>query len=263
MNLDEYVGRKTGITQRVARLVLRLLSPFLRPRLSRADWETLMFILYPHVEQGRYESAQLGREFFDSQREQNIGERLDVFLAGYEREWFKEAMEPSYARIVVENAREDAAVDLINRVVKEVENGGRKTLIRAVQSDQRAVGWARYDPIPPTCAFCTMLISRGPVYLSAKTAGLNTDDATAEQLFAAKNQQALDALATRFHPGCTCAVIPVYDEDNWEGRDQYLAAEKLWRSATRGYSGLDALNALRRALGDDRREDQTALPTAA
>lgn len=263
MNLEEYVAKKQPLSRRIALLFLRFFRPFLKRRVTETEWLGLLQALFPDVQLTRYEAAELGRQFFDSKREEAFGETIDVYLNPYDFDDFVEAMEPSKEDFLSPDTQLDALTTIANRAVKEVENGGRRTLIRAVESDLEAYGWARYDPRPPTCAFCTMLISRGPVYLSARSAGLKLEDKAASRRLLAGWTPDLDKLMTKYHPGCTCAVIPVFDDESWEGREQFLAAEQLWKDLTKGYKGLDALNALRRGLYSQRdQESTTALPEA-
>lgn len=93
-----------------------------------------------------------------------------------------------------------------------------------------------------------MLVSRGGVYLSAESAGLNISNTKAIELIDKGDEQSIDAAMTRWHPGCDCRVVPIFDESNWSGRDAYLRAERIWREVTRGLSGRDAMNAFRRAI---------------
>src|SRR5690606_1520264 len=95
---------------------------------------------------------------------------------------------------------------------------------------------------------CMMLVSRGPVYLPAESAGLDAEDTTAQPLRVAGGEAALTELAKRWHHGCDCKVVPVLDRKHWPGRHAYVEAEGLWITATKGYRGRDALNALRRAI---------------
>ena len=52
---------------------------------------------------------------------------------------------------------------------RHVENAGRHAMMDAVSQDPSAGGWSRASAGNP-CSFCAMLISRGPVYKSKKTA---------------------------------------------------------------------------------------------
>lgn len=96
--------------------------------------------------------------------------------------------------------------------------------------DKRAIGWARYDPIPGTCSWCLMLISRGPTYKSADSAGADL------------------APSEKWHTGCTCEAVQVFSKDNFEGRDQWLQSSQLWKDVTKGLSGKKAMAAFRAAV---------------
>ncbi|MDG4792693.1 hypothetical protein [Micromonospora sp. WMMD1082] len=108
--------------------------------------------------------------------------------------------------------------------IRHVTNAGRETIRDTSRRDRLALGFARVTDGDP-CYFCAMLASRGPIYKSAKTAG--ADDP--------------------YHDGCGCVVAPVYRRsDPWPGAAREYAA--IWKGATAGLSGPDAINAFRRAM---------------
>lgn len=137
------------------------------------------------------------------------------------------------------------------------------------------IGWARVATGRETCAWCLMLISRGAqlnhkgnfAYAEAATAGLRLDDETVVDLFNEAGQD-LDKFRedTRefmeeWHTGCDCMVVPVFDIDDWPGRDSAIRALQLWVDAGREADKLiksgearsdnvnrETLNALRRRL---------------
>lgn len=76
------------------------------------------------------------------------------------------------------------------------------------------VSWARVLTGAENCAFCVMLASRGAQYSSKTRAGGVKGD------------------KYRFHDNCDCLVVPVYDLDNWEGKEtaDYLY-EYVWEKA--------------------------------
>ncbi|HVV11584.1 hypothetical protein [Amycolatopsis sp.] len=256
MNAEEYASQQEGISNALIALILQLVNVFRAPRLNGRDWGNLLAVLYPYVTDARTQAAELGREFYDSQRSQHNPDlpRHDSFLASYRPEWFAEAMEPARAAMSRPGASQEAAAQVALRAAKEVENGGRRTLLRAVDTDRVAKGWARVATGRETCGFCMMLVSRGPVYSSAEDAGLDLNDTSATDLWLKAEhgdidaQQAIDEMMTRWHPGCDCKVVPVFDRRDWPGRDAYLRAERAWADTTKGYSGKDALNAFRRAV---------------
>ncbi|GAA2108141.1 Hint domain-containing protein [Streptomyces synnematoformans] len=63
-----------------------------------------------------------------------------------------------------------AAVRLAGSAQYLAAEGGRSVIRDAIDTDERATGWARVTDGDP-CAWCAMLASRGPVYKSAGTAG--------------------------------------------------------------------------------------------
>jgi hypothetical protein len=252
MLLTELHQRQRSISARVMRLILQVLLPFLFIPLTSQAWNDIMRSIFPLVNQGRTESSQLAREYYDTQRKNHGGtDRFDIDLPAYEDDWFFEAMFPSKKAFQSNETSLGQAVQAGFRAVKEVENGGRRTIRNAVDRDGFAVGWARVATGRETCGFCLMLVSRGPVYQSAESAGLNADDTTALDILDDNDTEAFNELMTRFHPNCDCKVVPVFDRMNWQGRDDYLAARDTWREVTKGLSGRDALNAFRRAIEDN------------
>lgn len=252
MRIADYRQRQDSITARALRIILAILFPFKNTPISRGTWESLMAGIFPIVVQARRESAILARTFYDEDRiNHGLTDRFDINLPDYEWDWFLEAMEPSYdsfARVVTTDGQ-FAQVGL--RAIKEVENAGRKELIKAVrdenQSRKTRIGWARVATGRETCAFCLMLVSRGPVYERGEDAGIDEEKAL-EILDDGADQAALKELMTRWHPGCDCIAVPVRDIDSWEGRDDWKRAEQIWRDTTGSFTGRDKLNAFRRAI---------------
>ena len=213
----------------------------------------------------------MAREFFDSNREaQNPGSgRVDFYKDDYYPvEWFEEAIRPVFNELQDPNFDPESAVtEMSNRLVKVIEDGARRTLLRGVEADSECLGWARYDPQPPTCAFCTMMISRGPAYRSAMTAGAKLDDVSAADLWERGDFAAMSAMMNRWHPGCTCVVVPVYDYEGYPTEDQEKAAFEIYKRARKladSTSYKDILKAMRRLLRDPQsNEDETDLPSVA
>ncbi|OHV42196.1 hypothetical protein BBK14_11280 [Parafrankia soli] len=101
-----------------------------------------------------------------------------------------------------------------------VLDGGRRTVEAYVEADPLAKGWVRVGSASP-CAFCAMLISRGPVYRSERSARFEAHD----------------------HCGCTAA--PYYGGAESAQTRKYQA---LWRETAAGKD--DQLNRFRRALAE-------------
>lgn len=202
-------------------------------------------------EERRYPPRRIEWPTFDEDED----DWVPVDLEPYFFEWFVEAMEPAREGMSEENSADSAVQKFIALAEKEIENANRRTIIRAVDNDPKVIGWARVQGGEDSCAFCLMLISRGPVYNkdNPSKAGLQTDKVTAVELWKriesgndAEAEAAYDGLMTRWHPNCDCKAVPVFDRSNWTGRDAYLEAERLWKEATRGYRGSEAFNAFRR-----------------
>ena len=106
----------------------------------------------------------------------------------------------------------------------------------------KIVGWARVATGDETCGWCWMLVSRGPVHTDAASAGLDNpvDDIDAlEELGTTNGSQDLKTLQvaarghmTEWHPGCDCIAVPVFDRNNWAGRDTRLRALEDWKAAS-------------------------------
>lgn len=100
-------------------------------------------------------------------------------------------------------------------------------------------GWARVATGAETCAWCLMLISRGPTYLGANTAGLRLDDTTVADLFREaggdleKFHEETEEYMEEWHAGCDCLVVPVFDAKEWPGKAAKERAEQLWIEASK------------------------------
>jgi hypothetical protein len=121
-------------------------------------------------------------------------------------------------------------------------NGGRKETWTAGERDSRMLGYIRLSRTGTPCGWCAMLISRGAVYKSARSAGD----------YAQGNQ---------YHDNCRCFAEPVFSREQYRSSDRYALNrefEELWPQVTRGLSGKAALSAWRRFI----REQQKAAAQA-
>lgn len=250
MTLARLVILHARIVKALVAAILKYLRKQRAKKLDRQQWNQMLATIYPFVEEARRESSRLAREFYDQQREKHVNDddssewyvnipqsdgeqrkfQFPVQLAPYKIQWFIEAMEPEYEKFSKEDANDKAEASFVARVEKEIRGGGRRTTLYAVQDDPKALGWARVQGGAESCAWCAMLISRGPVYKSKETASFKA------------------------HPHCDCEVMPVFDKKNWEGKDAYEAVLHAWTEHTRGYKNTkDRVNAFRRYLdrGDD------------
>ena len=279
MNLNEYASRKQNLLQRMIAALMWVFRQYLVPNITRSAWSQLMRVVYRVMKPFRDEVTELARQFYDDNRfEQTGAERHDIFKDDYyPEEWMRQALEPTYQELSKTRNADAAVVDISNRLVKVVEDGARRTTIQGIINDisQPLRGWARFDPRPPTCAFCTMMISRGPVYSEAITAGLDLDDQSAEELMQSIHPERLSdderaelaELMNRWHPGCTCIVVPVYKRSGYPSERQEREALAIYNRARRAAeektfkSILKAMRSQIRNPQDD--QDETTLPASA
>jgi len=104
------------------------------------------------------------------------------------------------------SALADVLPQTLGSVSRHVENGGRETVRLAVKADPVARAYARRSSGRP-CAFCAMLIGRGPVYKNADTGSF------------------------RCHDHCRCSAVPVFEGDEgWT--EQAREFNDLWYDST-------------------------------
>jgi hypothetical protein len=267
----------------VAQYVLSFASFFVQPALSNTDWLNLLNLVWPQIVAGRTQAATSARTFYDSQRlaAHPYLTRNERPLEGSEFPTFVRDMEPARAKMAQENSAPNATALFAARASREVENAGRQQTIHAVENDDGLIevqkaqvaetagrtdsvtkiirGWARVATGSHPCAWCLMLVSRGPVYMDASTAGLDLDSYSAQKFIAA-GQDVSDYMQ-EWHTNCHCIVVPVFKTKSWPGQAAADKALKLWNEATTEGDQLiesgdartknrntEALNALRRRI---------------
>lgn len=123
--------------------------------------------------------------------------------------------------------------EVIAELERELANAKRRVSIE--EQFQNTVGlgsvrgWARVATGDETCAWCLMLVSRGPVYESARAAGLNMDSGEATYQLS-KDKDVSEAM-NQWHPGCDCKVVPVFHETQWVGKEAADKALDFWIEA--------------------------------
>ncbi|GGK13171.1 hypothetical protein GCM10010124_02160 [Pilimelia terevasa] len=125
-----------------------------------------------------------------------------------------------------------------------VLDGGRGQLWTLTETDRRVIGYARVSRSGTPCGWCAMLISRGAVYRSRRSATHADGD--------------------RYHDNCHCYAEPLYSRqqmgsDLFDLNRQYAAD---WPRVTRGLSGARALSAWRRHIRQQQRRAQEARRTS-
>ena len=96
----------------------------------------------------------------------------------------------------VEQARRSGLVQLTGSTSRLVLNGGRDTILENVERDPEVIGWIRVSDGDP-CAFCAMLLGRGPVY----------------------KEESADFEA---HDHCACGAEPFVENSKWPSMNQRL-----------------------------------------
>ncbi|MEO3856227.1 hypothetical protein [Acrocarpospora sp. B8E8] len=218
------------ISADATREALALWLAIYRPDES-SSWRMLLDLLWSLVLRSRKRSAQSAVAYYSRSRQR----------AGYPQRFLPaEAPDPpvelveataritgarTYGRALTtgqqpDQAKQAAGVLLAGNMARIGLDAGRETILNAVQDDEDAIGWARVSDADP-CAFCSMLVSRGPVFESRETASFQS------------------------HSHCACVAVPVFSRDEvWleHGKDLY----EQWKKATAGHSGKDALREWRR-----------------
>ncbi|QDH47832.1 head maturation protease [Mycobacterium phage Benvolio] len=280
MNPEEYAAQQAAITAGLATYVQRFASFFTGPALSLGEWARFLQTLFPEVQRRYAQAADLGRTFYDSQRALHHPElpRNERLRSELQWDWFVKNMEPARKGMSQADSPQSAVTRTALTAVREVEMAGRRQIIGAVKNDpapQIVQGWARVATGRETCAWCLMLISRGAelnhkgnfAYRDAQSAGINLDDETVIDLWHESGQslekfrEATKEHVEEWHTGCDCLAIPVFDVQNWPGRDAALRAQQLWIDASKEADSLiesgkarsknknrETINALRRRL---------------
>ncbi|AKY03616.1 hypothetical protein SEA_IZZY_9 [Streptomyces phage Izzy] len=110
-------------------------------------------------------------------------------------------------------------------------NGARSTVWNHANRDRRAIGYIRLSRTGTPCGWCAMLISRGPVYRSERSAEYADGD--------------------KYHDNCHCFAEPVFSREQYRNSSLYelnRKYEELWPQVTKGLSGKAAVAAWRRFI---------------
>lgn len=137
-------------------------------------------------------------------------------------------------------ATEDRMVAAFTRLALQ---GGRQTVVDAVQEDRQARGWAR-ETRGDCCYFCAMLASRGAVYKNEHTAGREA------------NAKFTGAGEFKFHNNCHCVAVPVFGA--FEKTAEARAWTRQWHDLRRDLGRSPSLLEWRQHF-EGRTTDQPAL----
>jgi hypothetical protein len=127
-------------------------------------------------------------------------------------------------------------------------NGARSTLWTHQERDSKALGYVRVSRTGTPCAWCAMLISRGPVYKSERSATL-ADNAAGY----------VDG--DKYHDNCNCYAVPVFSLEQYAKSSLFRLNREYaqqWPQATQGLSGKSAVTAWRRFYRQNNSSAQVA-----
>lgn len=232
MTLQEYL-RQQALSRSVFLRVISGLMGLLPASPTPSQWQAFLGALYPPVYRGRMDAYRIAERFYQELRNQELGqnaEPFDVPRRNYGPEDLQRAMRATRGKLdalppgeaVPQTVIDEATGTLTNQVLA----GSRHAIRDGARNDPQALGYARVATGSETCAFCILLVSRGPVYKTRNTALLR------------------DGAGEPYHPHCDCEVVPVFRKDSWPGREQYVEAKALWEEHKN-------LNALRDYLNSD------------
>src|SRR5690606_39139352 len=140
----------------------------------------------------------------------------------------------------VDRRREEAHAQAGARQAAAAEraamNGARSTVWNHSERDRRVIGYIRLSRTGTPCGWCAMLISRGPVYRSKRSAEYADGD--------------------KYHDNCHCYAEPVFSREQYGSSSLYelnRRYEELWPKVTRGLSGKAAVSAWRRFIRQEQK----------
>lgn len=241
MRLSEYRREQDEVTRDIVALVVDAIRATIPLGVIPTDVDIVRLarLLLPSVLQARRRSFLLALQVYREERSRHTGEQPESAPAVAESHYDEQALISALDRTLRprsvdgEGVTDDNVAAAGMAVARHVEMAGREAMIRSVELDRRALAWARVLTGRDNCAFCAMLASRGAVYTSERAALYRRD-------------------GRRYHDGCDCLVVPIFDRRDWPGREQAEDLYRFWLRSTRGKSGKDAINAFRRALAEER-----------
>ena len=136
-NLDQFSAIQAYASLKGAQFVLQLGRLWLLPGLTPQAWLQFLQAIFPEVQKLRREASLHARAFFDVEKRHHFPEsdRFDQHLLNYDFRDFVRDMEPSRKNFSRERAPESALVEVAGRVVRNIENGGRRQLIQMVYNE--------------------------------------------------------------------------------------------------------------------------------
>lgn len=228
---------RDALTRALMRAIAPVFAPLVGSPMTRAHVRVVAQATIAEVVKSRNAFVALAVQQYRSM--DNTGNIDPPPLRNYTVASWEMALRRAWSTVVRDQT--PLAQNDVARALVTADHQGREAeraqLVAYSMHDDKIVGWARVDFSPPTCPFCTMLISRGPVYSTAESAGRDPTDGR-----------------NRFHHGDTCGVILVTKEtrDSYPGIERTRAAERAWITAGKGTkSGAETLDNLRKTHAAD------------
>lgn len=228
MSAQDYRLSLSSVSKLVESYIFHVLMGLVNSKLSQKQWVGLIAVLFPHIRDGRLKILAIAADFYEKERKKHPVKvpfaPHDIHISQYTPRATATVLEPVRA-VLLGLKKLDSKEQYLNAATQasrlgtlHVEQGARDGLQGMVRADEAALGWARTDPEPPTCAFCLTLISRGPVYKTqpVEVGGLS---------------------ASAYHPNDTCVFVPVFAKTGWPGEQQFKEAKKAYKAAAQRVGG--------------------------
>lgn len=229
----------------VARTVGRFLTTTDR---TDADLEDAARVLHPAISAGREQAHQAAVAFIQAQaKDQGYTGTLPIPAP---RDYSQESTKKALKHAVDSTKNGDLEKAVARAAVRHTEDAPRKAVEDvstmstepdpATGETRAPVRWARQLSGAENCPFCVVMASRGAVYLSRQTALYDGGD---------KNSNSLSSDMDKFHTGCDCIAVPVFDVSKWDGNStaRYLYS-KVYKEALKKYTDDEPFEAVRKYM---------------
>lgn len=235
-----YQAQQRVVSSSLVRDIVRLLKLLFNIQEPEQSWPGVQMAVTAMVLSSREQSASLAGPYYRKLRAE-AGVSGEVVMAEpreLTRDQLTEALNSAGMAVMRKSvrlgatpaqARDRMAVTISGTATRLALEGGRDVMEATSYDDEEALGWARIGDGDP-CSWCAMLISRGAVYESAKTAGDSRYG------------------GATYHDHDGCQAVPIFDADS----PLLAKADDLyedWKRVTAGHGGEEALKVWRRYWG--------------
>lgn len=219
-----------SLRARTVKDLARLWSALDLRRLERT-WPVLEAALVSVIERRGKQAADLGAAYYEAHRKAlaipgtptpAVAEAsLDQIVNGLRFNGPVNAGQQLASGREIEDVTETTLTRLTGASTNYVNNFSRESIFASLRADDQAVMWQRVSG-GGACAFCAMLVSRGPVYVE-------------------------ESAQFDSHRACMCSAEPVYTTRGTLS-PQAQSYRDIWNEATEGLHYTESLNAFRKAL---------------